>query len=184
MRRRGRGVPPPRLRADPARAARERRRARRGPRGRRCRSWSRPARLRGDLHTHCDASDGKAHARGDGRGGARLRARVPRGHRPLGRRRPGHRARGRRPAPPRRARPRALAEPLREQGSCCSPAPRSTSWPTASLYYPDELLAELDWVVASLHVGAAAGPRPRDEAAAVGGRAPATWTCSATPRGA
>ena len=39
----------------------------------------------------------------------------------------------------------------RSTGSSCSPAARSTSCPTASLDYDDELLAELDWVVASVH---------------------------------
>ena len=46
----------------------------------------------------------------------------------------------------------------RSTASTCSPASRSTSWATASLYLPDDLLAELDWVVASLHVAPASGP--------------------------
>ena len=49
--------------------------------------------LRGDLHAHTDASDGKATLAPDGRGGTDRRARLPGDHRSLGRGRHGDRAR-------------------------------------------------------------------------------------------
>ena len=44
-------------------------------------------------------------------------------------------------------------------GLRCSPGPRSTSCPDGSLDYPDELLAQLDWVLASVHTSFRMSPR-------------------------
>jgi DNA polymerase (family 10) len=48
---------------------------------------------------------------------------------------------------------RELAEPLRDEGFVLLAGAEVDIMADGSLYYPDELLAELDWVVASLHVG-------------------------------
>ena len=45
--------------------------------------------------------------------------------------------------------------------SSCSSAPRRTSSPTARPDYDDDLLAELDWVVGSVHTSFDDGPRRR-----------------------
>ena len=57
-------------------------------------------------------------------------------------------------SPPRRSRrgsSEVAALNARSTGSPCWPAARSTSCRTAALDYPDELLARLDWVIASVH---------------------------------
>ena len=141
---RGRALRVPRLSADPAGAARERA------------ASSRP-RARGELpelvelarhprrHAHAHALVGgrQEHARGDGRGGGRARLRVLRGHRSL--------------ALP--ARGQARARSSRRSSSCarsfrsCASwrASRRTSARTARSTCPEDELAQLDWVVASVH---------------------------------
>ena len=70
--RRGRGLPPPRLPADPARAARGQRRARAGARRNELPELVELGDMRGDLHLHSDWSgDGKHSLLDDGRGRAR-----------------------------------------------------------------------------------------------------------------
>ena len=83
LRARGGRVPLPRLRVDPARAARGRRRARGCARRTRCRSSSSSRDLRGDLHTHTTWSDGKDSLEAMVEAATRARLRVLRDLRPL-----------------------------------------------------------------------------------------------------
>ena len=107
--------------------------------------------IRGDLHCHTTCSDGTRQRRGDGprRGDARLR--VPGDLRPHARRRrrPGPDAR-RRPPPGRRDRAPSTSSlrPFRVlRGIECD------ILPDGRLDLPDDVLAELDWVQASVHGG-------------------------------
>ena len=107
--------------------------------------------LRGDLHTHTVASDGHQTVEQMADGRARAGLRVPRDHRPRLGRRHGH--------GPRRGHRRAVrrSTSARSRGSSrraawrCSRASRSNIMPDGDLDLPDEVLAELDWVVASVH---------------------------------
>ena len=78
--------------------------------------------------------------------------------------------------------PEALAERIerdprartrRWTASSCWPAPRSTSSPTASLDYDDELLAKLDWVIASVHTSFSMGEQEMTDRMIARDRAPA-----------
>ena len=107
--------------------------------------------MRGDMHLHSDWSgDGKHPLLDDGRGRAGARARVHGDHRPLGRRRHGHRPRGRRRARARSRRVQLIRETL--DGFDLLAGCEVDVMGDGSLYLPDDVLAELDWVVASLHV--------------------------------
>ena len=98
LRDRGGGLRAARPALDPARAARGPRRARPAAAPPTSRSSSSQDDLRGDLHLHTVASDGRDHDRADGARRARPRARVPRDHRPLGHPRLRQPRRRRRPA--------------------------------------------------------------------------------------
>ena len=96
-----------------------------------------------------DALRRPQHARGDGarRAGARLR--VPRDHRPLGDARLRRPRDARRAAPPDRAGPRRST---RRSTACALLVGTETNiLPDGRPDYDDELLAELDWVVGSVH---------------------------------
>ena len=107
--------------------------------------------MRGDLHLHSDWSgDGKHPLLDVVAAVRRARPRVHGDHRPLGGRRHGHRPRGRRRAPPDRGGPQLIRETLDDfdlLAGC-----EVDVMGDGSLYLPDDLLGELDWVVASLHV--------------------------------
>ena len=101
--------------------------------------------LRGDLHMHTTLSDGRASSR-RWRRGARARLRVHRDHRPLGH------PRVRR----RRAAGRAAGASRRSARSPCLgitvlAGTETNVLPDGSLDYEDDVLEQLDWVVASLH---------------------------------
>ena len=87
--------------------------------------------------------------RRDGAGGARRGLRLPGDHRPLGGRR--HAARSRRRCATTSRRSGRCRAPTRSTGSRCWPARRSTSRPTGRWITTTSVLAELDWVVASVH---------------------------------
>ena len=149
VRDRGGGVRLPRLRVDPARAARERRRARRGPRAASCPTLVELGDLRGDLHTHTTWSDGKdtleAMVAARGREGLRLLRDL----RPLA------------PAARRAARAAGGGDRRARTSACrsrSSRGSRSTSAPAASSTSPTSELATLDWVVASVHYELRQGP--------------------------
>ena len=147
--RRGRGVPALGHGLGAAGAAREPGRDRGRPQRTRCPTWSTLDQIRGDLHAHTDWSDGKstleemveaARAKGYdylnvtdhspavgfgmGLDAGRLREQIER--------------------------VRELAATM-DGGSRCWPVRRWTSCKDGSLDYSDELMAELDVVVASLH---------------------------------
>ena len=116
-----------------------------------CPSSSSSADMRGDLHLHSDWSgDGKHSLLRCRRGRAGARTRVHGDHRPLRRRRHGHRPRARRRAPADRGGAAACAR--RSTASTLLAGCEVDIMGDGSLYLPDDVLAELDWVVASLHV--------------------------------
>ena len=107
------------------------------------------AAIKGDCHTHSHLVRRRRPHRGDGPGRHGAGPRVDGAHRPLAppHRRP--RARRRAPAGPARARSPSSTSAWRRSGS--SPAWRSTSSSTARLDLDEDLLGELDVVVASVH---------------------------------
>ncbi len=119
------------------------------------------------------------HDRGDGARRARARLRVPRDHRPLGlatasatTSRPSSCA----------ARSSSCARPTRAiEGIELLAGSEVNILPDGSLDYEDELLGELDWVIASVHTAFGTGEQRDDRAGDRRDRAPARATPSATP---
>ena len=103
--------------------------------------------IRGDLHATRRLRRTQ-HDRRDGARGARARLRVPRDHRPLGDARLRQRRLARAAAPADRARARGER---RIDGIELLAGSEVNILPDGSLDYDDELLAQLDWVVASVH---------------------------------
>ena len=122
------------------------------------------------------------HDRGDGPRGARARLRVPRDHRPLGHPRLRQRRLARAAAPPDRA---GRTRPTRAStGIELLAGSEVNILPDGSLDYEDELLARLDWVIASVHTSFGMGEQAMTERDDRRDRAPAGATRSATRPGA
>ena len=125
--------------------------------------------IRGDLHMHTVASDGRNTIEEMAEAAQRARLRVRGDHRPLGE--------------PRLRRPRDRPT------SCCARSSASRSvelegftllagtevnvLPDGSLDYEDELLEQLDWVVASVHTSFRMGEREMTDRMVARDRAPA-----------
>ena len=104
--------------------------------------------LRGDFHMHTHLERRRRFARSDDRRGRRARLRVSRDQRSLARARTPLRARSRRRLREQRARSSALGE---HYGIRRSVRARSTSFADGSLDFDDDVLAQLDFVIGSVH---------------------------------
>ena len=147
---RGGGLRAARAAVDPARAARGPRRAGgRAPSGAACRELVTLEDLKGDLHMHTTASDGRQTAEEMAIAARERGLRVHRDHRPLGLARVRQRRLARRSSSARIEEIHALNERL--EGIEVLIGTESNILTDGSLDYPDELLERLDWVIASVH---------------------------------
>ena len=112
--------------------------------------------LRGDLHSPTTTSDGTETAETMARGGARARPRVPGHHRPLGHARLRRPRDGRPAARADRGDPRAQR---RLDGFELLIGTETNILTDGAPDYPDDVLAELDWVVASIHTSFGMGAK-------------------------
>ena len=105
--------------------------------------------IRGDFHAHTTATDGSATIEEMAQAAQGAGLRVPLHHRPFAI----HRHRQRPVAPAARAsRSSKSTRSTRDsRESPCWPGPRWTFWPSGALDFEDKLLADLDYVVASIH---------------------------------